>query len=248
MNKEPRNTEPVTELEVCVDTIEGAVIAERAGAARVELCAALSEGGLTPSAGFMAAAAELDIPCYAVIRPRSGLFHFTEREGRMMRADIESARDAGLAGVVLGAQQQNGALNLRLLDQLCKDANGLGTTLHRVIDVVPDPLQALEQAVSLGFERVLTSGAQPEAPQGCDLIRTMVQQAGDRISVMAGCGLTVENVAQLVAHTGVREVHAACLVPVNRARAFSDFDPPNGRMQTSQPDVEAMVSVLRQGR
>jgi copper homeostasis protein len=232
------------DLEVCVDTIDGAMAAQQVGAARVELCAALSEGGLTPSAGLMSAAATLDIPCYAMIRPRSGLFHFNEHEVRIMRADIKAAREAGLAGVVLGVQQQNGELDTDLLEQLCDDANGLGTTLHRVIDVVPDPLQALEQAISLGFERVLTSGAQPEAPQGVELIRTMVQQAGGRISVMPGCGLTADNVAQLVADTGVREVHAACLTPVSRERAFSDFDPPNGRMQTSGSEVQAMVAAI----
>lgn len=246
MNSKSSYAMPVADLEICVDTFDGALVAQHAGAARVELCAALSEGGLTPSAGLMAAAADLDIPCYAMIRPRSGLFHFSEQEVRIMRSDIQNVRDAGLAGVVLGAQQQDGALDLRVLEQLCGAASGLGTTLHRVIDVVPDPLQALEQAISLGFERVLTSGAQPEAPQGVELIREMVQQAGDRISVMPGCGLTGDNVMQLVAYSGVREVHAACQQPVNRLRAFSDFDPPNGRMQTSQCDVEAMVSALQQ--
>lgn len=231
-------------LEVCVDTFDGALAAQQAGAARVELCTALSEGGLTPSAGLMAAAAELEIPCYAMIRPRSGLFHFSEAEVRIMRADINNARDAGLAGVVLGAQQANGTLNVHLLEQLCNEASGIGTTLHRVIDVVPDPLEAMEQAISLGFERVLTSGAQPEAPQGVELIRTMVQQANGRISVMPGCGLTADNVKQVVDDTGVHEVHAACQTPVNRERAFSDFDPPNGRMQTSEGEVKAMVAAL----
>lgn len=235
----------IADLEICVDTLAGVLAAKRGGAARVELCSALSEGGLTPSVGLMRAAAEAGIPCYAMIRPRSGLFHFTDAEELIMGADIRAAKDAGLAGVVLGAQQDDDTLNTAMLARLVAAADGMGKTLHRVIDVVPDPMAALDQAIDLGFDRVLTSGQQPEAPDGQDMIKRMVAHANSRISVMPGCGLTAENVARIVANTGVGEVHAACSQSVSDARTFSDFDPPGGRMETSETVVRNMVAALQ---
>jgi copper homeostasis protein len=231
-------------LEVCVDTLDGATAAVRGGAGRIELCSALSEGGLTPSVGLMRAAAALPVPVYAMIRPRGGLFHFTPEDEAIMLADIAAARAAGLAGVVLGAQGPDGGLNLGMLARLCEASGPLGRTLHRVIDVVPDPLLALDQAIALGFDRVLTSGAQPLAPDGADLIAAMVTRAAGRLLVMPGCGLDAGNVARVVAATRVHEVHAACSRPVSGDPAFSDFDPPGGRRETSEDDVRAMVTAL----
>lgn len=234
----------MTLLEICVDTYEGACAAVEGGADRIELCASLSEGGLTPSAGLMQLAAELPLPSYAMIRPRSGLFHVAERDADIMLADIATARDAGLAGVVLGAQTADGSLDAPLLRRLVMAAGTLGKTLHRVIDVVPDPLRALEQAIELGFERVLTSGAKPLAPDGVPLIRAMVTQAKGRLSIMPGCGVTPENVREIADATGATEVHAACRVPALGDRAFSDFDPPGGRFVTSASEVQRMKAAL----
>lgn len=231
-------------LEVCVDTFDGATVALKGGAGRVELCSSLSEGGLTPSAGLMRAAARLPIPCYAMIRPRSGLFVFSETEIEIMLADIAIARDAGLAGVVLGAQSTNGTLSVAVMERLVNATGAMGKTLHRVIDVVPDPLTALDEAIGLGFERVLTSGAEPLAPDGVSLIKQMVARAARRISVMPGCGLTPENVANVLAATGATEAHAACRVRVVGDPAFSDFDPSGGRYETSEAEVRKMVASL----
>ena len=231
-------------LEVCVDTIQGAMAAIEGGATRIELCSSLSEGGLTPSAGLMQAAAKLPVPCFAMIRPRSGLFHFTQSDADIMRADIALARQAGLEGVVLGAQGDDDALDLGLLASLMAAAGDMGKTLHRVIDVVPDPIAALDQTIALGFERVLTSGAAPFAPDGTALIAQMAARADGRISVMPGCGLTPENVASVVKKTSANEVHAACNAPVPGPAAFSDFDPPGGRFETSASEVRRMVTAL----
>lgn len=231
-------------LEVCVDTLEGVLAAKAGGAARVELCAALSEGGLTPPVGLMRAAAKTGIPCHAMIRPRSGLFRFSADEVAMMAEDVRAAKEAGLAGVVLGVQDAEGRLDTGALRGLMELARGMGTTLHRVIDVVPDTMEALDQAIALGFDRVLTSGGAQEAPEGEAVISEMVRRAEGRISVMPGCGLTPENVAGIVAKTGVSEVHAACSERVPEAETFSDFDPPSGRMRTSAGEVEKMVAAL----
>ena len=234
----------MTLLEVCVDTAEGLAAAIVGGADRVELCSALSEGGLTPSAGLMQAAAALPVPVYAMIRPRAGLFQFSAGDTAIMLADIAAARAAGLAGVVLGVQGADGGLDGALLGQLSAAAGPLGRTLHRVIDVVPDPLLALDQAVSLGFDRVLTSGAKPTAPEGTAMIKRMVTRAGGALSVMPGCGLTPENVADVMRQTGAYEAHAACSLPAAGDPAFSDFDPPGGRFETSETEVRRMVRQI----
>ncbi|MGR3614737.1 MAG: copper homeostasis protein CutC [Paracoccaceae bacterium] len=231
-------------LEVCVDTLEGAKAAVAGGATRIELCSSLSEGGLTPSAGLMKAASGLPVPSHAMIRPRSGLFYFTEPDIDVMLEDVATARQAGLAGVVLGVQNADDELDVQILKRLIDAAGPLDTTLHRVIDVVPNPLNALEQAIGLGFKHILTSGAQPLAPDGIDLIVEMVGRAAGRTSIMPGCGLTPANVTDLVRRTNVQEVHAACNLPAQGDRAFSDFDPPGGRFETSEHEVRAMVQSL----
>lgn len=197
-------------LEVCVDRADGLAAAIGGGADRVELCAALSVGGLTPSRGMMAIAAASGLPVYAMIRPHAGDFVFDGAAIDVMMADIDAARDCGLAGVVLGASLADGRLDVDLLSALAERAGGMGMTLHRAFDLVPDPLEALEQAVALGFERVLTSGLQASAVEGAGTIGQLVEQARGRISIMPGGGVTVENVTDLVRRTGVREVHGSC--------------------------------------
>ncbi len=231
-------------LEVCVDTIAGANAAIAGGAGRIELCSSLSEGGLTPSAGLMRQAATLPVPCHAMIRPRSGLFHFSDAETAIMLADIETARQAGLAGVVLGAQTDDGTLDIPVLTRLIAAADGMATTLHRVIDVVPDTLDAVDQAAELGFDRILTSGTKPSAPDGIDMIARMAGRAAGRLSIMPGCGLTPENIGDFRQIEAITEFHAACSRPVPGKPAFSDFDPPGGRFETSEVDVRRMVAAI----
>ncbi|WP_428523128.1 copper homeostasis protein CutC [Roseibium sp.] len=231
-------------LEVCVDTMEGAWAAVRGGAGRIELCSALSEGGLTPSAGLMRAAAQLPVPVYAMIRPRAGLFHFSETEKEIMASDIKLAKDLGLAGVVLGAQRGDRTLDRELLARLSDRASGMGRTLHRVIDVVPDPFAALETAIDLGFERVLTSGGQATAEAGQAVIREMATAAIGRISVMPGAGVTPENVTKIIQRAAVHEIHASCSVQVSENDAVADFSPCGGLRQTSELRVRELVTSL----
>ena len=148
------------------------------------------------------------------------------------------------AGVVLGVQSADGSLDLDVLRRLIDVAGPLGKTLHRVIDVVPDPLKALEQAIELEFDRVLTSGARPLATDGLGLIRQMAELANQRLSVMPGCGLTPENVRRVLDATGANEAHASCRLKACGGPAFSDFDPPSGRWETSQEEVARMVTAI----
>lgn len=199
-------------LEVCVDSVAGLTAAIDGGADRIELCSALSEGGLTPSAGLMHLAAKTPVPCYAMIRPRGGDFVFSTAECSVMEQDIAQVRAAGLAGVVLGAATSRDQLDLSVLSKLCHEAIGLGKTLHRVVDMLDDPVSAIQQAKSLGFERILTSGGAPSAPQGQAVITHMVRQAGRALSIMPGGGISPDIVLALLRHTGARDVHASCRV------------------------------------
>ncbi|MEP1934416.1 MAG: copper homeostasis protein CutC [Roseibium sp.] len=232
-------------LEVCVDTIEGAKAAVRGGAGRIELCSALSEGGLTPSLGLMKAAADLPVPCFAMIRPRGGMFHFSTDEEQIMLSDIDATKASRLAGVVLGAQGPDHNLDIGLLTRLSERADHLSRTLHRVIDVVPEPLVALNIAIKLGFDHILTSGAAPFAQDGTRLIAEMVDRANGRISIMPGCGLNPTNVCEVIAATDVTEIHASCSIVAPGDPAVSDFGPASGSKITSETAVRDMVAAIQ---
>lgn len=197
-------------LEVCVDSYAGLMAAHEGGADRVELCSALGEGGLTPTAGFMQAAAELELPCYAMIRPRSGDFCYSPEEVEIMLRDVASVRGFGLAGIVIGAETPERGLDLPTLRKLVAAASGLGITLHRVIDCVDNQYLALDQAIELGIQRVLTSGGAASAKSGTARIRGLVKHADEKISVMPGAGINAGNVHEIVAQTGASEIHASC--------------------------------------
>jgi copper homeostasis protein len=235
-------------LEVCVDSASGLGAAVAGGAARIELCAALELGGLTPSAGLMRLAVASGCSTYAMIRPRAGDFVFREADLATMLADIDAARAAGLRGVVLGASRPDGTLDSHMLSILLRRARGMGATLHRAFDIAPDRVAALETAISLGFERVLTSGAAVTALEGASELAGLVARAGSRLSIMAGGGIGPANVAAVVAATGVREVHASCRGPALReARADGIGMALGARQETSAEIVERMVSVLGAG-
>jgi copper homeostasis protein len=199
-------------LEVCVDDVAGLEAAVEGGADRVELCSALALGGLTPSLGLMEIAGTFDIPCNAIIRPRAGDFVYSEEEIDVMLADIAAARNAGLAGVVLGASLADGRLDRTVLQVLAKAAGGLDMTLHRAFDLVPDIPDAVEIAVKLGFSRILTSGGAKTVMDGLSGLKQAVDAAKGRISIMPGSGVSAANVAALLA-IEVTELHASCSAP-----------------------------------
>lgn len=197
-------------LEVCVDEVAGLHAAVEGGADRIELCSSLDLGGLTPSAGLMAAAGRLPVPVIALIRPRSGGFVYSADDERVMRHDIDRAADLGLAGVALGALTSSGQLDLALLERLIQHAKGLQLTLHRAFDLVSDQAEGLEQAIALGFDRILTSGGATTAPGGAAQLAALVRQSQGRIGILVGSGITAANVEALMRSTGAHEVHASC--------------------------------------
>lgn len=233
-------------LEVCVDDAAGLKTAVNAGADRIELCSALLLGGLTPSPGLMAIAAEASVPVFAMVRPRPGNFVYGLDDLRQMVADIEAIRAFGLAGMVIGANAEDGTLDRFTLSRLIEAADGLPAVLHRAIDLTPDPVAAVDVAVDLGFSRILTSGGKPTAIEGRHTIAAMQAQAAGRIEILPGSGLTPENVYLLLESVADVDVHASCSIPrvepAARASAQS-FDVPGCR-QTDADLVRAMKAQI----
>lgn len=232
-------------LEVCVDDLAGLQAAIEGGADRIELCSALALGGLTPSLGLMELAATFDIPCNAMIRPRAGDFVFSEEEIEIMLADIAAARNAGLAGVALGASLPDGRLDRMVLQTLARAAEGLDLTLHRAFDLVPDIAEAVEVAVRLDFSRILTSGGARTALEGVDGIGQAMASAKGRIAIMPGAGISAENAAQFRA-LGIAEFHASCSVALDGAGGrLLDFGFQSAGARRTDPDkVRALKAAV----
>lgn len=233
-------------LEICVEDASGLQSAIAGGAGRIELCSALALGGLTPSPGLMAEAARSPIPVMAMIRPRAGGFVWSTEDLRQMKADIAAARNAGLAGVVLGASRPDGRLDEWMLTTLLNEAEGMDTTLHRCFDLTPDKLQALETAIHLGFRRILTSGGAPTALEGAATLQSLFAQAQTRITLMPGAGIRPETLPAL-RHLPLREIHASCSMPQpeDMSVVALGFGPPERRV-TSEPAIRALKSALAQ--
>ena len=229
-------------LEICVDDPLGLAEAQAGGADRVELCAALALGGLTPTAGLMATA--VGIRCHAMIRPRSGDFCFSPAEVAVMRADILAVRAAGLAGVVLGASLPDGRLDFSLLAALVEAARGLDLTLHRAIDLTPDPLAAMDQAIALGFHRILSSGGEKTAAAGIARLRAMMAHAAGRIVVMPGAGVSLATLPALRA-LPFTEIHASCSAPIAASGLAQEMGFASGaEKRTDRALVAALKAAL----
>ena len=210
-------------LEVCVDSAEGVDAAVEGGADRLELCAALGVGGLTPSPGLMAYAAAKPIPTVAMIRSRPGDFVMSEQDLAIALGDISAAQTAGLAGVVIGANQPDGTLNKAALAAMVSAANGMEVVLHRSIDLTPDIGAAAEVIAELGIVRVLTSGGERRAIDGCKRIQQLIEVAAGRFTVMPGSGLTPENIGTLIENLEVSDVHSSCSARRETRETISAF-------------------------
>ncbi|HEY0503835.1 MAG TPA: copper homeostasis protein CutC [Lysobacter sp.] len=197
-------------LEIAANSLASALAAQDGGADRIELCENLGEGGCTPSYGTLAMTRErLRIPLYVLVRPRAGDFLYDALERDTMLRDVEMCVRLGCDGIVIGALTQDGDVDAALCRELVHAAGSLGVTFHRAFDVARDQARALDDAIALGCERVLTSGAQGRAIDGADAIASLAHRAAGRIRLMAGAGVTPANVRELVDRTGVRDVHAS---------------------------------------
>jgi copper homeostasis protein len=195
-------------LEICCGSIDDAIEAEKGGADRVELCSALFLGGLTPSVGtIQEAKRRLKIPVMVMVRPRGGGFAYSEAEMASMERDTEAAVENGADGVVVGILQSDGKIDVARCHRIRRLIGTLQAVFHRAFDVTPDPFEALGQLVDLGFTRVLTSGQKDSVPEGVELIKKLIERAGDRIEILPGGGIQDWNLKEVVERTGCRQVH-----------------------------------------
>lgn len=194
-------------IEICTDSLVTTLAAQHAGATRIELCAALSEGGLTPPFSLMHQVCDtVKIPVHVMIRPRGGDFLYTGEEFELMKADIAHARKAGAAGVVFGILRSDGSIDRDRCLELVRLAAPMDVAFHRAFDMTSDPFFALEEIIEIGCHILLTSGHRQTAEDGLELIRELVKRAGNRIEVMAGSGVNATN-AMLLHIAGVRAFH-----------------------------------------
>src|SRR5690554_2199592 len=176
-------------LEICANSVTSCIEAQKGGAFRVELCAAIPEGGTTPSYGEIAVARELlSIKLNIIIRPRGGDFLYSDVEHKTMLRDIEMTKKLGVDGVVIGCLTAGGEIDTQRNKELIDAAKGMSVTFHRAFDMCKDPFKSLELIISLGCDRILSSGQQPTAVEGMVLLKQLIKKADNRIIVMPGSG------------------------------------------------------------
>jgi copper homeostasis protein len=227
-------------FEVCTDSLAGVHAAQNAGAHRVELCSSLENGGVTPSIGVIELACQVGIPVHVLVRPRAGDFVYSSAEMNVMLRDLAAIKNAGASGSVIGVLERDGRLDLERTRELIAASRPMSVTFHRAFDACHDPAGVLEGLIALGVDRVLTSGQAPTALEGASLIRTLNEQARDRIVVMAGGGIRAHTVNRVLLETGVTEVHFT-------AREWRESQAPSSlpfgtHRETIQAEIERVIS------
>jgi Uncharacterized protein involved in copper resistance len=197
-------------LEIIGFNIGSCIVAQQAGANRIELCDNPAEGGTTPSFGFIKAARnKLSIELYVMIRPRGGDFLYSDEEFEIMVDDIDMCKQLNCDGIVTGILNKDGSIDKKRTALLVNYAYPLGVTFHRAFDRTRDPLQALEDVIDIGCERILTSGLQPKATDGVPMLKQLITQSDERIIIMPGSGVNAENIIHLAETTGATEFHSS---------------------------------------
>jgi copper homeostasis protein len=236
-------------VEICVGDVASAIAAESGGADRIELCDNLLVGGTTPSAGTIAESCRrLRIPVHVLIRPRAGDFIYSKPELAVMRHDIEVVKALGAAGVVLGILTRDATIDYGQAAELIALARPMRVTFHKAFDQTPDSVESLDILITLGVERVLTSGGRPTALEGIETLAKLVEHAGDKITVMAGGQLSTSNLETVIRQTRVNEVHlgSAASRTIESSMSTSPRDGSDTSWnQTEDRRVAAIVALVQ---
>ncbi|MCX6232166.1 MAG: copper homeostasis protein CutC [Bacteroidetes bacterium] len=242
-------------LEVCANSVESAIAAGKGGAQRVELCDNIYEGGTTPSYGTIALARKhLSIDLHVIIRPRGGDFLYSSNELEIMKQDIIAAKNLGADAVVFGMLTPEGKIDKAACRYLLQAAYPMRCTFHRAFDMVSDPFTALEDIIDLGFDTLLTSGLQPKAFEGIPMLKKLVEQAADRISIMPGSGITEENIRDIAIQTKAKAFHVSLRKKQESNMLFRNSDIRMGGIAgiseyeksiTDEMRVKAVVEMLK---
>ena len=235
-------------FELCAEGIDACHAAREGGADRIELCSALSEGGLTPSHSLIHTAVRLGgLPVYVILRPRSGDYVYSAEEFALMQEDLEHAKALGVAGFVAGILRPDDTVDGNRMEQLVKQAAPLEMTFHRAFDSAANLEKALEDVIAAGCRRLLSSGGAANVRAGAEKLRSLIEQAAGRIEIAVGGGLRLDTAAEVARITGAWQFHGSVRHWEHGSRAGSD-GAVTDRMVTSSEDVRAMISVLRMSR
>ena len=240
-------------FEICANSVASCVAAQEGGADRVELCAGIPEGGTTPSYGMIRnARASISIALNIIIRPRGGDFLYSENEIQEMIYDIQSAKELGADGLVFGCLNPDGTVDMTAMKRLMEAAGDTPVTFHRAFDHTNNPLKALEDIISLGCARILTSGCRPTALEGAQLLSQLVERAGNRIIIMPGCGVRESNIAEIARLSGAKEFHFSARESVESGMIFRNpevamgtEEDPYGYVETTARRVAATIEPLK---
>jgi copper homeostasis protein len=239
------------ELEICVNSIRSALAAQEGGASRIELCDNMAEGGTTPSAGMINLCKEsLEIPVFPIIRPRGGDFLYTDEEFQVMKQDILFCKQSGCEGVVMGILKADGSIDTERCAELIALARPMQVTFHRAFDRCNNFEKGLEDVISLGCERLLTSGGEVSAPEAISQLTQLIEQSNGRVKIMPGSGVNEDNISLLASETGAKQFHSTAktttfsvmLYKGKGSLAQQDRDFPI--METSAEKVRQMRKVL----
>lgn len=241
-------------LEVCVGSVASAIAARDGGAVRVELCSALEVGGVTPSLGLMREVRAIEgLKLHILIRPRGGDFLYDDAEVACMEQDIIAARECGADGVVIGALTADGDIDVSVCRRLVEAAGNMSITFHRAFDMCREPMQALDDIIALGCNRLLTSGRAGTAVEGVPLLKQLVEVAGDRVIIMPGCGVNADNASHILDATGACEIHASARRSVGSGMVYRHSGVSMGnsendeyaRKETSLEEVQRIVAAIK---
>ncbi len=241
-------------LECCVDSVESAINAANGGASRLELCSNLIIGGTSPDLALVREIRRhTDIRIHALIRPRFGDFCYSQHEMEIMKSQIRALKEAGVEGVVIGVLDEEGNLNVEAMRELIAEADGLSITLHRAFDMCRDPFQALDEAIQLGINTILTSGQKQSAWEGRELLKELIEKAEDRIDIMAGAGIGASVIEKLIPATKGTSYHMSGKVTLDSPMKYRKADVSMGLpslseyeiWQTSEDAVREAVEVLQ---
>lgn len=234
-------------FEVCAFNVQACMIAERAGASRVELCDNPLEGGTTPSYGTIRRARErIGIPLYPIIRPRAGNYFYDDEEFAIMCDDIRVCKELDCDGISVGISDIHSEIDVRRLKQIVAWAYPMGVTCNRAFDATPDPFKALEDIISTGCERILTSGQKSEAPDAGQLLAELVKRSDGRIIIMPGAGINSGNIGKLAEESGASEFHgSARIVAINPVDYVNSQISDYGSVYLcDEQEVRAIISEL----
>lgn len=224
-------------LEICANGIQSAINAELGGADRIELCDNLWEGGATPSYAMIEHTVNrLNIPVFVLIRPRGGDFVYSDLEFEVLKRDIECCVNMGVAGIVSGILLPDGNVDIERTSLLKRLSGDLPFTFHRAFDVTPDPMKALDELISIGIDRILTSGQQLSASSGSQLIKNLVDKSEGSITILPGGGITIENISNLI-EAGCKEFHLSAKSYERRTSSYEMKVPMNGLKDIIEDEV-----------